>query len=317
MKHKFFLFGFLLILGHAHAQYESFFGQQTWSYDIVYPMICYTDDYENGLLGCSATFSFSFDKNIAVNIRDTLYYQGSNGYSYNPVYLREDTVYGRLYGRYGLDNYEKEYLICDLSLSVGDTFTLHNNIDYGDHALYWFYYEPEGSMRVDSISYSLGKKIIHMSLLTDDDIFIPIGFYNVSFRFMEGIGPLLGICPHSRNPAQSSGFLLCMHKDDELFYMTHEDLGCYQSGAGISDYSQTSLKIYPNPTSENITLDFTTEDEVSGTVFIRDVIGRVCKQVDINSKLCVISISDLPQGVYILTFMDENMRKLSKKFVKI
>ena len=177
MKHKFFLFGFLLILGHAHAQYESFFGQQTWSYNIVYPLTCYTDDYENGLLGCSETFPFSFDKNIVVNIRDTLYYQGSNGYSYDPVYLREDTVCGRLYGRYGLDNYEKEYLICDLSLSVGDTFTLKNNIiDYGEHNLFWFYYEQEGSMRVDSISYPSGKKVVYMSLLSGYNHFIPIGF---------------------------------------------------------------------------------------------------------------------------------------------
>ena len=133
---------------------------------------------------------------------------------------------------------------------------------------------------------------------------------------MEGIGPLLGICPHNSYSEQSSGFLLCLHKDDELYYMTHEDLGCYQSGAGISDYFQTSLNIYPNPAFENITLDFTTENEVSGTVIIRDIIGRVCKQVDINSKTSVISISDLPQGIYILTFIDENNRKLTKKIVK-
>ncbi len=316
MKHNFILLGLLFLMGYAHAQYESFFGQQTWVYDIVYPITCYTDNYDPNLLGCSETFTFSFNKNSVVNLRDTLYYQGNSEYSCYPVYLREDTTRGRLYSRYGFDNYENEYLICDLSLSVGDTFTLRNNVDYGEY-LFWFYYELEGTMRVDSISYPLGKKVIYLSLLTGTDNFIPIGHYNVSFRFMESVGPLLGICPHNQYYEQSSGFLLCMHKDEELYYMTHEDLGCYQAGSGIKEYPQAFIKIYPNPTSQNITLDFSTENEVSGIVIIKDVIGRVCKQVDVCSKKSDISIADLPQGVYILTYMDRDMRKVSKKIVKI
>jgi hypothetical protein len=314
MKHKFFLFGFLLILGHAHAQYESFFGQQTWSYNIVYPVVCFTDDYDPNLLGCSQTHSYSFDKNNVMNIQDTLYYQCGNTYS-NAICLREDTINGKLYGRYGLDNYEKEYLICDLSLSEGDTFTLQNNFSYG-HVFYWFYSSDNSIMRVDSISYPFGKKVLHLSLLTEEDMFIPIGFYNVNYRFMEGIGPMLGICPQGFYDVESSGFLLCMHKDEALYYMTHEDLGCYQYGSKIDEYPLFSINIYPNPASENITLDFITENEISGTVIIRDIIGRVCKQVDIHSKTSVISISDLPQGIYILTFIDENYRKLTKKIVK-
>lgn len=306
MKHKFFLFGFLLILGHAHAQYESFFGQQTWSYNEVHPLICYTEDYDPNLIGCCITEIYNFNKDDTVNLNDTLYYQSTFYGPLYSVYLREDTINGRLYGRYYIDNYEKEYLICDMSLSVGDTFVLRNG-----HELEWDYY-GDYEMLVDSITYISEKKIIYLKpnfgLMTS---------INVTMRFMEGIGPIFGIRPHHWYEQGGGAVLLCLHKDEELFYMTHEDLGCYQNGGGINDYFQTSLNIYPNPASENITLEFTTENEVSGTVIVRDIIGRVCKQVDINSKTNVISVSDLPQGVYILTFMDENMRKLSKKFVKI
>ncbi len=310
----------LLVMGYANAQYESFFGRQTWSYDVVESIICYTDGYNPNLMGCSTTWTYSFDKSRTVTVNDTVYYRtpsSSEDWDIWPgrtIYLREDSVNGRLFGRYEVDDYEKEYLICDLSLSVGDTFTLQSN----SNKLYWFLGDlgSEKLMRVDSITYPSGKKIIYLTVLNDHDSFFDAAHrFNVSYRFMEGVGPMLGIFPHERNDV-SSGFLLCMHKDEELFYMTHEDLGCYQQGAGISNYSSADVHIYPNPTSQDVTIEFATENEVSGTVIIRDIVGRVCKQAFVSSNHSKISVADLPSGIYILTFADENMKKFTQKIVK-
>ena len=309
MKHKFILLGLLFLIGYAHAQYESFFGQQTWSYNELHPLICYTDDYDPHLIGCCITETYNFNKDDTVSLNDTLYYQSTFYGPWHYVYLREDSINGRLYGRYYIDNYEKEYLICDMSLSVGDTFILNNG-----HELMWFSY-GEFKLLVDSITYLSGKKIIYLNYLEYDFFFLD--FVNVTLRFMEGIGPIYGIRPSHKYEQSGGAVLLCLHKDEELYYMTHEDLGCYQYGGKINEYPQNYINIYPNPANQNITMDFTTENEVKGIIVIRDVIGRVCKQVDIYSKTNTISISDLPQGVYILTFMDENNRKLTKKVIKI
>lgn len=319
MKHNFFLVGLLFLIGYAQAQYESFFGQQTWSYNEVHPLICYTDDYDPNILSgiCCWTQTFSFNKDNRVNINDTIYYKSSDWY-FNML-LREDTVNGRLYGRYELDGYDNEYLICDLSLSVGDTFILRSNLMYG-HVLCWFSY-AESKMRVDSITYPSGRKVIHLTDLTTSHLSLISSYlnhvYNISLRFMEGVGPMYGIRPQNGNEQSGGGVLLCLNKDDEVYYMTHEDLGCYQNGgASVDNYPLSYLEIYPNPVDQYITLNFTSENEVFGTVIIRDMIGRVCKQVDISAKTSVISISDLAKGVYILTFMDEKNRKLTKKIVK-
>ena len=296
----------------AVAQYESFFGQQTWSYNIVYPITCKTDDYN--LFGCCNTYSFSFDKTSVVYIGDTMYYQGYNDYVYSQIYLREDSMNGRLYGRYPLDEYEKEYLICDLSLSVGDTFILHDNIDYG-HELFWFQYEQEGSMRVDSITYSLGGKVIHMSRLTGNDFFFPVGNYNVSYRFMEGIGPILGICPHGIYHEPSSGFLLCMQKDGELFYMTHADLGCYQYGADIKEYPQTHVNIYPNPANKTFTISFTEEQESVKQVRVMDIMGKVVMSVE-NPSGNTVNIAKLPAGIYAVRVLSQSGISYTVKLVK-
>ena len=316
MKRIIFL-GFLFMTGWAHAQYESFFGQQTWKYNIAYPLTCKSpDNNDSNVLGCSQTCTFSFNKDSVMNIGDTMYYQGRDDhYIYASIYLREDTVNGKMYGRYPFDEYEREYLICDLSVSVGDTFTLENNVDYGGHNLYWFYYESEGRMLVDSITFPSGKKVIHMSLLGDRDIFIPIGNYNVSYRFMEGIGPLLGICPHNQYYEQSSGFLLCMHKDDELYYMTHEDLGCYQFGVGIDDNKQKKINLYPNPASHTFVINFTEVQEGVKQVRVFDMLGKEVMSIE-NPSSNTINIANLPTGIYAVRILSQSGRSYTSKLVK-
>ena len=293
------------------AQYESFFGRESWKYDIDYLMTCYTDEYDPNIFNtCCATFSFDFHRDDTVKIGGNTYYH------YHSVFLREDTVAGRLYARYGTDETDDEYLLCDLSLSVGDTFILPDGTAHWN----WFDYK----MIVDSVSYTYGKKVIYLSLINcgyepfySPDAAQYLSAYNISLRFMEGIGPIYGICPTSAvSLEQVFGLLLCMHKDDTLCYMTHETLGCWQSGADIPQYPQSYLQVYPNPVGGQLTLEFVTEEEVSGTVMVRDMVGRVCRLFPVNDRKTVLDMSALPQGVYTLTFTDRENRKITKKIVK-
>ncbi len=297
----------------AFAQYESFFGRESWEYAIDYLMTCYTDEYDPNVFNtCCSTFSFDFHRDDTVKIGGNTYYY----HQYPSVFLREDTVAGRLYARYDTNETDDEYLLCDLSLSVGDTFILPDGTAHWN----WFDYK----MIVDSVGYTYDKKVIYLSLInclyeffySPDEIQF-LSTYNISLRFMEGIGPIYGICPTSAVSLENVfGLLLCMHKDDTLCYMTHETLGCAQYGADIPQYPQSYLQAYPNPVVGLLTLEFVTEEEVSGTMMIRDMVGRVCRQFSVNDKKTVLDMAALPQGVYMLTFTDRQNRKITKKIVK-
>lgn len=224
---------------------------------------------------------------------------------------------GRLYARYSTNEAEDEYLLCDLSLSVGDTFLLPNG------SAHWSFY-GDRKMVVDSIGHPSGKKVIYLSICDEYGHFEafypsdPVNYmllnHNISLRFMEGVGSMFGIHPPVSEPVL--GVLLCLHKDDSLYYMTHETLGCYQSAADVPLYPESSLQIYPNPTNGSLTLDFITEEEINGTAIIRDVVGRVCRIFQVNDRKTTVDISSLPQGVYMLTFLDQQNRTITKKIMK-
>jgi len=302
---------FLFVLLNAHGQYESFFGRESWEYNIVYRMTC--KDYNPNALGaCCRTFSFVYHRDDTVRIGEKTYYK-TNSYD---VFLREDTVTGRLYGRYSTVETDDEYVLCDLSLSVGDTMVIPGGVltVYGD--------KP---MVVDSITCVFGKKVIHLKALQEDDDYFFGAFnapwmmegYNISLRFMEGVGPIFGIVPTFEFSFENDlGLLLCMHKDDTLCHMTHETLGCNQYGADIPEHSQSFLQVFPNPTSGNITIAFSKGKVISGHVTVRDMVGQICKQLSVTDKNITIDVSSLPQGVYMLTFTDEKNNINTKKFIK-
>lgn len=302
----------LLISSPIYAQYESFFGDESWEYNIDYLKTCYTNDYNPNVFGaCCCTNKFKFYKNDTIRIGNHIFFKSNLTQG---VYLREDTVSGRLYGRYSTVETDDEYLLCDMSLSVGDTFTIPEGI--------WGL-GGDMHMVVDSVVLVSGKKIIHLTLNKYYDCFFGTSSvsymtnYNISLRFMEGIGPMFGICPTSFFSYENDlGLLLCLHKDDTLNYMTHETLGCAQFGAGVPDYPQHFIHVYPNPVDEQIIIEFPTTKEIHGSVMVRDMTGRVCRQFTVDKNICLFDISSLPRGAYLLTFTGEDNRKITKKIMK-
>lgn len=304
MKKIFSFIALFCVVLTTNAQYESFFGRESWKYNIVYLETC--KEYDPNLLGfCCMTETFFFSKSNKDTIAGNEYYKN---YS---VFLREDTIKGVLYARYSQDEHSPEYVLCDLSLAVGDTFVYH-------------YYPERYSaipMIVDSISYVSQKKMLHLSIVGDEPFslfytpFYGLEEYNISLRFMEGVGPIYGI-RQADFFDEDLGLLLCMHKDDSLVYMTHEDLGCYQIGSDITQYSQSYLQVYPNPSNGQITIESISEEDVCGTVVIKDEVGRDCQQFAINGRKNNHDISYLPRGVYILMFIDEKGRKMSRIILK-
>ena len=319
--HPLFLLALLVVASgfsqRAHAQYQSFFSQNTWEYNIVYTMTCYIEDTDPfALSACCSTFPYRFHHNDTVCIGNQPYYRADDPFPWDGLdtYLREDTLTGQLYARFSSNESDEEYLLCDMSLSVGDTFIL-------PEGLQWTFYGKK-TMVVDSISYMSGYKVIHLRNLGAGDAFYPshpdptLANWNISLRFMEGIGPIFGIHPPV-SLETDMGLLLCMHKDDTLFYMTHEHLGCNQYGADIAEYPKSFMQVHPNPTLGLITLEFFSGDEISGVVVIRDLTGRVCLQKTINNSVTSIDVSQLSPGTYILTYTGAENKTITKKIIRL
>ena len=174
----------------AKGQYESFFGQESWEYATAFhPITKSTADYDPHLLYC-LTNIYHFSSSDTVTIDGKVYYNSSvDGYWYRPVKLREDTLYGRLYSL--IDG--REFLMCDMSLNVGDTFRLPVSRDYD--------YDETMRMLVDSVTFVNSKKVIHLSAVSESDAYWWFSFlsleeaYNISLRFMEGVGPIVWTFP--------------------------------------------------------------------------------------------------------------------------
>jgi hypothetical protein len=329
MKKQTLFLALLLALALAgRGQYESFFGNESWEYHVAYIYTCYTNDYNPSALGgCTSTVFFEFNRNNTESISNNLYYKVLN-YIYSPfdiyhTYLREDTITGRLYARYSTNEEEDEYLICDMSLAEGDTFVVPGGL------FYWYLIhanpnnydlsEENKTFIVDSIRFLIGRKVIFLSEIDgvyDDGLFSPYTQqnYNISYRFMEGVGPMFGI--HPPISELYLGALLCLHKDDSLYYMTHEDLGCWQKLSDVPNRKKPHLRIYPNPAGQYVSIESVSGEELSGTVIIRDVVGRVCRQQPVSGVKTVIPVAALPKGIYLLTYMDEQNNLLTQKIVK-
>lgn len=305
------------------AQYESFFGQETWKYGEVHGVSCYLDDYDPTTIacGCCVTEYYTGHRNDTAIIGGHSFFRCNGPYFSDfpeELFLREDTADGRLFMRISRDDNSPEYLICDLSLSQGDTFFLPCVF------IYWPLWSDTLRLVVDSVRFVSGKKVIDLSLLDNNNDYEVFFYsedysdyysqYNVSLRFMEGVGSIYGIYPTTE---PYLGLLLCLHKDDTLYYMTHEDFGCYQSEIwDVPDYPQSNMIVYPNPVGQIITIDFTEDMEVDGTILIRDVAGRVCKYFHVAGNHVVLNTSFLLPGVYLLTYLDAENRKITKKIVK-
>ena len=108
-----------------------------------------------------------------------------------------------------------------------------------------------------------------------------------------------------------------VHKNDTLYYKTHEDLGCFQehSGWNIPIHSQHMINVYPNPTHLFLTLEILSEDMGDGFVVIQDLMGHECFQMNIYDRVSVLPLASLSSGMYLLTFTNRRGNTFTKRIV--
>ena len=92
--------------------------------------------------------------------------------------------------------------------------------------------------------------------------------------------------------------------------------GCDTVGVGIQEYNnEISFNLYPNPATTSLTLALSKGEGIA-TIIITDVFGKEIKQSQTENKTTDIDISNLQNGIYLITVTDKkSLGKSVKKFV--
>ncbi len=94
---------------------------------------------------------------------------------------------------------------------------------------------------------------------------------------------------------------------DSVFVIPYE-------GINIDDKSELVFQIYPNPSTDYFEIDWKNAGQ-SGYFTLSDMSGRLLKQEEINGIKNIVSVEDLPEGMYFLSVFTAEGRFV-KKFIK-
>ena len=318
MKHTPFfqalLLSLLLVAGgafinRAHAQYQSFFGDSITTYNLAGECV----SYDPLALGGSFMYYPTVNRADTVRIDDKLYYSSDYIYSWyggslHRSCVREDTTTGQLFYYYTHNGYSAEICMCDMSLSVGDTFRVA--------------FDPwdSGAIVADSISYMNGKKVIYFRRVGNAEIYYCDGYaleYEVPIMFIEGIGPTYGPLGADVWSPYLGCVLLCMYKDGEfVFALDEENLGCEQAAlVKVEENQDWGWTVYPNPCHRYLNIRFDETVQNNGLLYVTNMAGCVVFSQKMCNREVRIDVRNLAAGIYTVTYKTSGT-KISKKFVK-
>ena len=80
----------------------------------------------------------------------------------------------------------------------------------------------------------------------------------------------------------------------------------------VSNTATSLFKIYPNPTSNMLNIDYGQNKFEKANIF--DLTGKL--MISVSGSLSTINISELPKGIYFINLINENKMIFTKKFVK-
>ncbi len=82
----------------------------------------------------------------------------------------------------------------------------------------------------------------------------------------------------------------------------------------VTEIQKASLKVFPNPASERFFIQLPQERN-SGELVISNLIGQKVKRMMLRENTNVVSVSDLPMGIYILSVNFDDDNQISQKIM--
>ena len=238
---------------------------------------------------------------------------GVNAIGINNLYLDEDKIYSINKTPYGLTTG---------SISVYDTatgtfvnklvnFIVGNGVGIKNHMLYAIFNEGIGSFDLPSM------QIVDTTIIQDP------GSALFTYILSSAVDTVSNLFYINIGDYMTNGYCLVASLNGDSVTSFHTGISTETIGidyrvypAGVNERKNvlSILSLYPNPTSDKITIHYNGEEDVH-EVMITDVYGEVIKPSKYNLKKyeeLTISVADLPSGMYCLVLKTDGDPVISK-----
>ncbi len=213
---------------------------------------------------------------LVYGIRRSNQEEGNDWIEAKNEWIRQDDSKVYYYDR------SRSYLLYEFSLQIGDRYSPYDGIDLE-------------VINVEYIELLNGewRKTIELSC---DDMpdFKYIWINGVGDKDFGLLSPLL-YCSFDYDIE-----LRCHYESNDLLYVNPRANNCWLTG--VDDLPIVKTEIFPNPSSEIITLSIEVTEKANGFIYAFD--GSMVKSFVFNQN--DINISDLSQGMYLLNIIDKN-----------
>lgn len=228
---------------------------------------------------------------------------GSDYESYSGA-IRQDTVEKKVFAIDCQWVTTGEVVLYDFSKSPGDTVFVGEE-GFGPCGIYYII------DHIDSILIrNQYRRTFHFTSPVYDDYWI------------EGIGSTRGLFSPIHPVPTGPIFwnLTCFWHVDELIFMNPDFYDCFPNWTGIDDNQaemQQGVFIYPNPVTDQSTLEINNSGNEVRILKIADLQGRVLAIYEVSEKnQIVIRKNDFKRGIYLIETMEKNGRfSISKMIV--
>jgi len=216
----------------------------------------------------------------------------------------------RIYVKFDSD----ERMLYDFNIEVGDTF--FTTIEYYPHC----------QMVVSSIdsveleNNEFRRRIVFSYESNTPNVSCGLANNLDDEEWIEGIGSKRGLLSfflyYASLPADYLEALLCFHENDTLKYINSNIPVCYLAG-NTQEYDKSqNIKVYPNPFSDYLTLEFEDFTFNHCTILLYNTLGVEVQRIDnITQNRVVIQRNNLPQGFYFLRVICDNKNLGVRKII--
>ncbi len=175
-------------------------------------------------------------------------------------------------------------LICDFSLSVGDTFKVNPYADY---------YVKVLAIDTVEINNILRREILIGGNFEESQ---------EAFKFIEGIGNNLGLLFDnimSFITGGGSGKLFCYEHNGDLQYMSNDITNCSNPYVGLPNIltEDNSITLYPNPTNKEVNIS---SENIINSIELFNSLGQKVYQTNLKAKGKTIDVNSFSKGVYVI-----------------
>jgi len=216
---------------------------------------------------------------------------GSYWYDYLIALVRQDGL--QMYIHDG----DNEYLLYDFDLAVGDTLPAS-----------YFYY-PEDDVVVTGIdSILIGDSYRKIFDFDAPNFMMPL-------QLIEGVGFNQGFLDYVPDwyPAE----LMCFALDGVVYYPSYGAPCDMVTGIDDFEFSEGDLKVFPNPATGSVSIEFNSIVKVNTVLQILDILGRnlYYESWELNQGMNLkgIDLRAFDKGLYFVSITGENAEQFGQK----